>query len=97
MKNKFIYLMKTIEPEFERNDSSIYPLPVKVSIYLSNDSYLIDLSLDNGCLIITIFEGETEIKPTMPQVDLIWTYLEDLLTEEIELTKRYYEEQKYEE
>ncbi len=90
-------LIETIEPSYETIGSYQYPLPNEVTLFLDSDSYVIDLNLKEGVLKAEIWNAEDEIELTDKDVDFIYNYLDGLLEEEIDLTKRYYEEEKYQE
>ena len=90
-------LIETIEPSYYTTGSYQYPLPNEVTLSLDSDSYVIDLNLKEGVLKAEIWNGEDEIELTSEDVDFIYNYLNGLLEEEIDLTKRYYEEEKYQE
>ena len=90
-------LIETIEPSYETTGSYQYPLPNEVTLSLDSDSYVIDLNLKEGVLKAEIWNAEDEIELTDKDVDFIYNYLNGLLEEEIDLTKRYYEEEKYQE
>ena len=90
-------LIETIEPSYETTGSYQYPLPNEVTLLLDSNSYLIELNLKEGVLKAEIWNGEDEIELTSEDVDFIYNYLDSLLEEEIDLTKRYYEEEKYQE
>ena len=90
-------LIETIEPSYDTTGSYQYPLPNEVTLLLDSNSYLIELNLKEGVLKAEIWNGEDEIELTSEDVDFIYNYLDALLEEEIDLTKRYYEEEKYQE
>ena len=91
-------IIKSIEPEFTDTDANIsrISLPNQVALYLNNDDYLIDISLTDGILEASIHIGEDEIKPSNEQIKWLYTYLDELLINQIELTKMYYEAEQYE-
>ena len=97
MKKAIKVLIETIEPSYETTGSYQYPLPNEVTLLLDSNSYLIELNLKEGVLKAEIWNGEDEIELTSEDVDFIYNYLDALLEEEIDLTKRYYEEEKYNE
>ena len=90
--------IKSIEPEFTDTDANIsrMSLPNQVALYLNNDDYLIDISLTGDLLEVSIYVGEDEIKPSNKQIEWLYTYLDELLINQIELAKMYYEAAKYE-
>ena len=90
--------IKSIEPEFTDTDANIgrISLPNQVALYLNNDDYLIDISLTDSILEVNIHTGGNEIKPSNEQIEWLYTYLDELLNNQIELTKMYYEYEQYE-
>jgi hypothetical protein len=89
--------IKSIEPEFHTDESHFYkPLPNRVSLYLYNDDYLIDLSLEDEILRTDIWVYDKEVKLTNEDVKFIYEYLNELLDYQIELTKMYYEAEQHE-
>jgi hypothetical protein len=89
--------IKSIEPEFTDTDANIgrISLPNQVALYLNNDDYLIDISLTDSILEVNIHAGGDEIKPSNEQIKWLYTYLDELLNNQIELTKMYYEYEQY--
>ena len=97
MKEEIKLAIQRIQPSYETTGSYRYPLPNEITLY-SDDSYcLIDLNLKESVLNAEIWQGEEWIELNEEDIDFIYTYLNGLLEEEIELTKRYYEEERYEE
>ena len=98
MDNKLKNIIKIIQPEFESEDSWYNEqLPNEVSLYLDTDEHLIDLHLKDDVLHTNIWIGEDEeYKVTDEDANFIYNHLNKLLDDEIELTKRYYNEEKYE-
>jgi hypothetical protein len=90
-------LIEKIEPSYETTGSYQYPLPNEVTLFLDSHSYLVELNLKDNVLKAEIWNAEDEIELTEKDVDFIYNYLDGLLEEEIDLTKRYYEEEKYQE
>jgi len=90
-------IIKIIQPEFE-SENSWYneQLPNEVSLYLDTDEYLIDLHLKDDVLHTNIWIEEDEYQLTEEDADFIYKHLNKLLDDEIELTKRYYQEEKFE-
>jgi len=90
-------IIKIIQPEFE-SENSWYneQLPNEVSLYLDTDEYLIDLHLKDDVLHTNIWIEEDEYQLTGEDADFIYKHLNKLLDDEIELTKRYYQEEKFE-
>lgn len=90
-------IIKIIEPEFESEDSWYNEqLPNEVSLYLDTDEHLIDLHLKDDVLHTNIWIKEDEYEVTDEDAEFIYKHLNNLLDDEIELTKRYYNEEKYE-
>ena len=90
--------IKSIEPEFTDTDANIsrISLPNQVALYLNNNDYLIDITLTDDLLEAKIHIGRDEIKLSNKEIKWLYTYLDELLTNQIELTKMYYEAEQYE-
>lgn len=97
MKEEIKLAIHSIQPSYETTGSYRYPLPNEITLYSDSSSYLIDLNLKESVLNAEIWQGEEWIELNEKDIDFIYTYLNGLLEEEIELTKRYYEEERYEE
>jgi len=90
-------IIKIIQPEFDSEDSWYNEqLPNEVSLYLDTDEHLIDLHLKDDVLNTNIWIEDEEYEVTDEDAEFIYKHLNNLLDNEIELTKRYYEEEKYE-
>ena len=97
MDSKLKNIIKIIQPEFESEDSWYNEqLPNEVSLYLDTDEHLIDLHLKDDVLHTNILIEEEEYQLTEEDANFIYKHLNNLLDNEIELTKRYYEEEKFE-
>jgi len=97
MEDKLKNIIKTIQPEFESEDSWYNEqLPNEVSLYLDTDEHLIDLHLKDDVLNTNIWIEDEEYEVTDEDANFIYKHLNKLLDNEIELTKRYYNEEKYE-
>jgi len=97
MDTKLKNIIKIIQPEFESEDSWYNDqLPNEVSLYLDTDEHLIDLHLKDDVLHTNIWIEEEEYQLTEEDANFIYKHLNNLLDNEIELTKRYYNEEKYE-
>ena len=97
MDTKLKNIIKIIQPEFESEDSWYNEqLPNEVSLYLDTDEHLIDLHLKDDVLHTNIWIEDEEYEVTDKDADFIYKHLNKLLDDEIELTKRYYNEEKYE-
>jgi len=90
--------IKSIEPEFTDTDANIsrISLPNQVALYLNNNEYLIDISLTDSILEVNIHIGGDKIKLSNEEIKWLYTYLDELLINQIELTKMYYEAEQYE-
>ena len=97
MKEEIKLAIQSIQPSYETTVSYRYPLPNEITLYSDSSTYLIDLNLKESVLNAEIWQGEEWIELNEEDIDFIYTYLNGLLEEEIELTKRYYEEERYEE
>ena len=97
MREEIKLAIHSIQPSYETTGSYRYPLPNEITLYSDSSSYLIDLNLKESVLNAEIWQGEEWIELNEKDIDFIYTYLNALLEEEIELTKRYYEEERYEE
>ena len=97
MDTKLKNIIKIIQPEFESEDSWYNEqLPNEVSLFLDTDDYLIDLHLKDDVLQTNIWIEDEEYNLTDEDANFIYEHLSKLLDDEIELTKRYYNEEKYE-
>ena len=97
MDTKLKNIIKIIQPEFESEDSWYNEqLPNEVSLFLDTDDYLIDLHLKDDVLQTNIWIEDEEYNLTDEDANFIYEHLNKLLDNEIELTKRYYNEEKYE-
>jgi len=98
MDTKLKNIIKIIQPEFESEDSWYNDqLPNEVSLYLDTDDYLIDLHLKDDVLQTNIWiNKDEEYNLTDEDANFVYDHLNKLLDDEIELTKRYYNEEKYE-
>ena len=99
MEDKLKNIIIAIQPEFESEDSwyNKYQLPNEVSLYLDTDEHLIELNLKDEMLHSNIWINEDEqYQLTEEDANFIYKHLNKLLDDEIELTKRYYNEEKYE-
>jgi len=97
MDSKLKNIIKIIQPEFESEDSWYNEqLPNEVTLYLDTDEHLIDLHLKDYVLHTNIWIEEEEYQLTEEDANFIYKHLNNLLDNEIELTKRYYNEEKYE-
>ena len=98
MHTKLKNIIKIIQPEFESEDSWYNEqLPNEVSLYLDTDEHLIELNLKDEMLHSNIWINEDEqYQLTEEDANFIYDHLNKLLDDEIELTKRYYNEEKFE-
>jgi len=97
MKEEIKLAIQSIEPSYETTSSYRYPLPNEITLYSDSSAYIVDLNLKENVLKAEVWQGGECIELNEQDIDFIYTYLNDLLEEEIELTKRYYEEERYEE
>jgi len=96
MKEEIKLAIQSIQPSYETTGSYRYPLPNEITLYSKSNVYL-HLNLKESVLNAEIWQGKELIELNEEDIDFIYTYLNGLLEEEIELTKRYYEEERYEE
>jgi len=90
-----IKIVKTIEPEYKNTDQCINPLPNEVELTLDNEDYLIEVNLKDDVLKTNFWQGVEQYKASDDDIDYIYKYLEQLLTNKIEETKVYYNEHNY--
>ena len=90
-----IKIVKTIEPDYKNTDQCINPLPNEVELTLDNEDYLIELNLKDDVLKTNFWQGVEQYKASDDDIDYIYNYLEQLLTNKIEETKVYYNEHNY--
>ena len=90
-----IKIVKTIEPEYKNTDQCINPLPNEVELMLDNEDYLIEVNLKDDVLKTNFWQGVEQYKASDDDIDYIYKYLEQLLTNKIEETKVYYNEHNY--
>jgi len=90
-----IKILKTIEPEYKNTDQCINPLPNEVELTLDNEDYLIEVSLKDDVLETNFWQGEEKYNASDDDINYIYNYLEQLLTDKIEETKVYYNEHNY--
>jgi hypothetical protein len=92
---ELIKLINTIEPGYHNRDFSINALPNEVTLISDTEQYLIEVSLKDEILETNFYQGEEIYKASDDEIDYIYNYLEQLLTDKIEETKQYYNEQNY--
>lgn len=90
-----IKLIKTIEPEYHNRDFCINALPNEVTLISDTEQYLIEVSLKDEILETNLWQGAEVYNASDDEIDYIYNYLEQLLTEKIEETKQYYNEHNY--
>lgn len=90
-----IKLIKTIEPEYYNRDFCINSLPNEVTLISDTEQYLIEVSLKDEILETNLWQGAEVYNASDDEIDYIYNYLEQLLTEKIEETKQYYNEHNY--
>ena len=96
MKKELEIIIESIKPAYDTDQRYRYPLPNEITLYLDSELHLIDLTLKEGVLNAEVWIGEDEVNLTDKDVEFIYNYLDGLLAEQIDLTKRYYEEERYE-
>jgi hypothetical protein len=96
MKKELEIIIESIKPDYDTDQRYRYPLPNEITLYLDSELHLIDLNLKEGVLNAEVWIGEDEVELTDKDVEFIYNYLDGLLAEQIDLTKRYYEEERYE-
>jgi hypothetical protein len=96
MKKELEIIIELIKPAYDTDQRYRYPLPNEITLYLDSELHLIDLNLKEGVLNAEVWIGEDEVNLTDKDVEFIYNYLDGLLAEQIDLTKRYYEEERYE-
>lgn len=87
-----IKIVEGLEAEYFNSDQFVNPLPNEVQIQQDNKKHLIDLSFKDEVLITNIWNGEEQYHPTQKEVNFIYNYLQTSLKNEIERTKKYYQE-----
>jgi len=97
MREEIKLAIQSQEPSYDTTSSYQYPIPNEITLNLDSKEYNIELNLKGSVLNAEIWQGEEWIELNEEDIDFIYTYLNELLEEEIELTKRYYEEERYEE
>jgi hypothetical protein len=90
-----IKILKTIEPEYKNTDQCINALPNEVELTLDNEDYLIEVNLKDDVLKTNFWQGEEKYNASDDDINYIYNYLEQLLTDKIEETKVYYNEHNY--
>ena len=96
MKSKIKNIIKLITPVYESSGSYQYPMPNEITLFLDDKETYIEINLKDSVLYADVSYKETEIELNESDLDFLYSYLEELLTEEIHLTQRYYEQEKYE-
>jgi len=97
MKLELKEIIQAINPVFESDSSFNFPLPNEVSLYLYNKDWSVDLKLKQGVLNTEIYKGEDLIDINKESINFIFDYLDGLLENEIDLTKEYYSNERYNE
>jgi hypothetical protein len=92
---ELIKLINTIDPEYFNRDFCINSLPNEVTLISDTEQYLIEVSLKNEILETNFYQGEEIYKASDDEIDYIYNYLEQLLADKIEETKKYYNEHNY--
>ena len=97
MENHIKLAIEAIEPSYETNSSYHYPIPNEITLSLFYDQYSIEINLNPNILIVEVFYKGDWVDMSEEDIEYLYSYLNGLLEEEIELTKKYYEEERYEE
>tara|TARA_R110001606_G_scaffold60922_1_gene143165 strand:+ start:906 stop:1220 length:315 start_codon:yes stop_codon:yes gene_type:complete len=95
MNNKIKKIITSITPSYKTSGSFQYPMPSEITLFLDNEVSYVEINLKDNVLTAEISNNDTDIELTQEDLDFIFKYLEFLFEEEIDLTKRYYEEEKY--
>ena len=90
-----IKIVEGLEAEYFNSDQFVNPLPNEVQIQQDNENHLIDISFKDEVLKTNIWDGEEQYNPTQKEVNFIYNYLQTSLKNEIERTKKYYQENEY--
>ena len=90
-----IKIVEDLEAEYFNSDQFVNPLPNEVQIQQDNENHLIDISFKDEVLKTNIWDGEEQYNPTQKEVNFIYNYLQTSLKNEIERTKKYYQENEY--
>lgn len=94
MKDLLKSRIKSIEPEFSDTSENIarMSIPNQVTIYSGE----IDITLTDAILEAIIYDGEDKVELSDEDINWIYKYAEQLLNEQTELAKQYYEASIYE-
>jgi hypothetical protein len=71
-------------------------MPNEITLFLDDKETYIEINLKENVLYADVSYKEIEVELNESDLDFLYSYLEELLIEEIELTKRYYDQEKYE-
>tara|TARA_R110000822_G_scaffold276033_1_gene398133 strand:+ start:232 stop:546 length:315 start_codon:yes stop_codon:yes gene_type:complete len=89
-------IILSITPVYETTGSFQRPMPNEITLFLDDGKWYIEISLKESLLQCEIWNNEKQIFLSKEDIIFVYNYTEGLLSEEIELTKRYYDEQSYE-
>jgi len=97
MENHIKLAIEAIEPSYDTNSSYHYPIPNEITLSIYSGRCSIDINLKGELLSVEVFNEDVWVDMTEQDIEYLYKYTNGLLEEEIELTKRYYEEERYEE
>ena len=94
MKDLLKSRIKSIEPEFTDTSENIARMSIPNQVLIYSDE--IDITLTDAILEATIYDGEDKVELSDEDINWIYKYAEQLLTDQTELAKQYYEASIYE-
>ena len=71
-------------------------MPNEITLFLDDKETYIEINLKDSVLYADVSYKGIEVELNESDLDFLYSYLEELLAEEIDLTQRYYEQEKYE-
>tara|TARA_R110000803_G_scaffold101835_1_gene169846 strand:- start:56 stop:370 length:315 start_codon:yes stop_codon:yes gene_type:complete len=96
MKSNIKKIITSITPVYESSSSYQYPMPNEITLFLDDSTTYVEINLKDNVLCADVSHKEIQIELNSKDLDFLYSYLESLLAEEIDLTQRYYDEQSYE-
>ena len=96
MKSNIKKIITSIKPIYESSSSYQYPMPNEITLFLDDNTTYVEINLKDNVLCADVSHKEIQIELNSKDLDFLYSYLESLLAEEIDLTQRYYDEQSYE-